>query len=69
MFLFFTGSHEAFSDVDSLLACAGSECVFCQEKELANKNHLYRRHLRDAIHFQKTTKVSTKAELQRDVCM
>lgn len=51
MLLFFTGSHQVFSDVTSLLACTGSQCVFCQKKELANNYHLYTRHLRDAVYF------------------
>ncbi|KAM4559246.1 uncharacterized protein PAE49_013719 [Odontesthes bonariensis] len=45
------GSHQTFSDVNSLLACAGQECVFCQQKELANKDHLSLKHLRGAIYF------------------
>lgn len=49
--MFFTGSHQIFSDVNSLLACASQECVFCQQKELANKDHLSKKHLRDAIYF------------------
>lgn len=40
-----------FSDVASLLACAGPECVFCEKKELANKEHLMKKHLKDAIYF------------------
>ncbi|XP_036943300.1 uncharacterized protein LOC119013056 [Acanthopagrus latus] len=45
------GSHQMFSDVASFLACDGSECVFCQKKELANKNHLCKKHLADAMYF------------------
>ncbi|XP_067307896.1 uncharacterized protein [Pseudorasbora parva] len=44
-------SHQTFSDVASLLACVGSECVFCDKKELANKDHLKKKHLRDAVYF------------------
>lgn len=51
LILFFTDSHQTFSDVASLLACVGSECVFCDKKELANKDHLRKKHLRDAVYF------------------
>lgn len=43
---FFTGSHQAFSDVASFFDCAASECVFCKQK-----NHLQKTHLKDAIFF------------------
>lgn len=46
-----------FADIDSLLACGGSECVFCSEKELANKHHLFKKHLKDAVSFNIHSKV------------
>ncbi|KAK0156410.1 hypothetical protein N1851_000280 [Merluccius polli] len=45
------GSHQMFSEVTSLLACVGPQCIFCLKKELANKYHLQKKHLREAIYF------------------
>ncbi|XP_047248739.1 uncharacterized protein si:ch211-10d23.5 [Girardinichthys multiradiatus] len=43
--------HQSYSDVDSFLACAAPQCVFCEKKELGNSGHLFRKHLREAIYF------------------
>ncbi|KAI4796434.1 hypothetical protein KUCAC02_026986 [Chaenocephalus aceratus] len=44
-------SHQTFSDVTSLLSSAGGQCVFCQKNELANKDHLQIKHIREAVYF------------------
>lgn len=33
------------------MVCAVPECVFCDKKQLANKEHLMKKHFKDAIHF------------------
>uniref|UniRef100_A0A3Q1GZR4 Zinc ribbon domain containing 2 n=1 Tax=Acanthochromis polyacanthus TaxID=80966 RepID=A0A3Q1GZR4_9TELE len=40
-----------FCDMESLLACVGSQCIFCTGKELANISHLSKKHLKDAVYF------------------
>lgn len=56
LLLFPTGSHQMFSDVTSLLACVGPQCIFCFKKELANNDHLQKKHLREAIYFLENNK-------------
>ncbi|XP_047453795.1 putative zinc finger protein 840 [Mugil cephalus] len=45
------GSHRAFEDLSTFLSCTAEECVFCRTKQLANKEHLQKKHLKEAVYF------------------
>ncbi|TKS92552.1 Homeodomain-interacting protein kinase 2 [Collichthys lucidus] len=61
----FAGSHQTSCDITSFLACASSECVYCRDKILANKDHLQKKHLRVAVYFLENNQEKTSTQQQR----
>ena len=55
-----TGSHQAFTDVETFLSCTSEKYVFCRTKQLANDDHLLKKHLKKAIYIvDQTTGIKT----------
>ena len=58
-------SHQAFTDVDTFLSRTSEECVFCRMKQLANDDHLLKKHLKKAIYFvDQTTGIKTHDHIE-----